>query len=90
MADIIDKTQAVLDEIEKRGLSLSRETAVICDDTVAFIRAEDGELGESGISMILCNDILRLDGFEVGITPEDIENWQTMESVMLDMIEDGE
>ena len=77
--DLMDKTNAFLEEMEKAGISISNqdgETAVICEDCVAVI-SKSGDK----VAVDFVNQIERLD-YKVGFTQEDVEDFMILEEII--------
>ena len=64
---MIDKLDAFLAELEKRGIQISGDTAFLCSDgAVLFVQNE--------------RNLVPID-YSLGITDEDVENWRNTEEL---------
>lgn len=84
--DIMDKTDAFFEALQKAGIELtSGQTAVVCKDGVVVINADEDE----GVSAIFCNTKIEFD-YELGITPEDVEQFNTVAGILEEYEKDEE
>lgn len=67
-----EKINLFLEELEKRGIEITGETAFICNDgAVLFSPNENG-----AVDIILVRNPVKID-YELGITEDDVELWKT-------------
>ena len=72
-----DKINLFLEELEKKGIEISGETAFICKDgAVLFSPNENG-----AVDIILVRNPVHID-YELGITEEEMELWKTTADLM--------
>lgn len=73
---MIDKLDAFLAELEKRGIRISGDTAFLCNDgAVLFVQNERG-----GVDISIVRNLVPLD-YSLGITDKDVENWRNTEEL---------
>lgn len=74
---VIDKINAFLDELEKRGMEIGGETCFICNDgAVLFIPNERG-----AVDITVVRNPIPID-YDLGITDEDAKLWGLAEDLM--------
>ena len=66
-----DKMIAFMDELERRGITVSGETCFICNDGAVLFSPND----KGGVDLILVRHPVKLD-YSLGITDSDIELWR--------------
>lgn len=79
MADFVDKASSFLEELDKRGVSISNadgETAVICKDCVAVIQKSGDEVGVDFI-----HKRVNMEDYFIGFTQQDIEDFRLLEAI---------
>lgn len=83
MADIMDKADKLFEALEKAGVEFGvGQTAIVCKDGVALITVDD----ESGAcDLLLCNTKVDFTEYELGITEADIEHFQTVAGIAVEM-----
>ena len=83
MADIMDKADNLFEALEKAGVEFGEgQTAIVCKDGVALITVDD----ESGsCDLLLCNTKVDFTEYELGITQEDVEHFQTVAGIAVEM-----
>ena len=83
MADIMDKADNLFEALEKAGVEFGvGQTAIVCKDGVALITVDD----ESGsCDLLLCNTKVDFTEYELGITQEDVEHFQTVAGIAVEM-----
>ena len=75
-----DKIILLLEELEKQGIELSGESAVLCNDgVVLFIPNEEGK-----VDIVVVRNLVKLD-YEIGITDKDVELWGTTAELMQEL-----
>lgn len=74
---MIDKINAFLEELEKRNVQISGETAFICNDgAVLFSPNERG-----AVDIFVVRNPVQID-YNLGITDEDVEIWRNAEEII--------
>lgn len=74
--NMVDKLDAFLAELEKRGIQISGDTAFLCSDgAVLFVQNERG-----GVDVSIVRNLVSID-YSLGITDEDVENWRNTEEL---------
>lgn len=69
---IEDKINSFLEELEKRGIEITGETAFICKDgVVLFVPNEEG-----GVNITLVRNPVKVEDITLGVTDADIEMWK--------------
>lgn len=83
MADIMDKADKLFEALEKAGVEFEvGQTAIVCKDGVALITVDE----ESGAcDLLLCNTKVDFTEYELGITQEDVEHFQTVAGIAVEM-----
>ena len=83
MADIMNKADKLFEALEKSGVEFGvGQTAIVCKDGVALITVDD----ESGAcDLLLCNTKVDFTEYELGITQEDVEHFQTVAGIAVEM-----
>ena len=83
MEDIMDKADNLFEALEKAGVEFGvGQTAIVCKDGVALITVDD----ESGsCDLLLCNTKVDFTEYELGITQEDVEHFQTVAGIAVEM-----
>lgn len=83
MADIMDKADKLFEALEKEGIEFGvGQTAIVCADGVAFVTVDE----ESGsCDLLLCNSKVDFTQYSLGITDEDIEHFQTVAGIAVEM-----
>lgn len=85
MADIMDKTDAFFEALQKAGVEFtSGQTAIVCKDGVVVVNVD-----EDGVGAIFCNNKMEFD-YELGITPEDVEQFNTVAGILEEYLTDEE
>lgn len=73
---MIDKLDAFLAELEKRGIQISGDTAFLCNDgAVLFVQNDRG-----GVDVSIVRNLVSID-YALGITDKDVENWRNTEEL---------
>ena len=73
---MLDKLDAFLAELEKRGIEISGDTAFLCNDgAVLFVQNERG-----GVDISIVRNLVPFD-YSLGITDEDVELWRGLEEM---------
>lgn len=76
--DIMDKTDAFFEALQKAGIDLiAGQTAIVCKDGVVVVNVDE----EDGVSAIFCNNRVDFD-YELGITPDDVEHFNTVAGIL--------
>lgn len=81
-----DKINLFLEELEKQGIEIDGETAVLCNDVVIlFMPNEEGK-----VDIGVVRNPVKFD-YELGITDKDVELWSTAGELMQELggAEDG-
>lgn len=81
-----DKITLFLEELEKQGIEIDGETAVLCNDgVVMFMPNEEGK-----VDIGVVRNLVKLD-YTLGITDKDVELWKTAGELMQELggMEDG-
>lgn len=74
---MIDKLNAFLAELERRGIEISGDTAFLCNDgLVTFIQNDRG-----GVDVSIVPKVPIWVDYTLGITENDIEDWQNTEEL---------
>ena len=77
-----NKVNLFLEELERRGVEITGETAFICNDgAVLFIPNADG-----GVDIMVVRNPVKID-YDLGITDKDIQLWK-ITSELMDMLGD--
>ena len=77
-----EKINLFLEELEKRGVEISGETAFICKDgVVLFVPNERG-----AVDIMLVRNPVHID-YELGITDAEVELWKTTADLIKEMEE---
>lgn len=75
-----DKINLFLEELEKRGIEIAGETAFICKDgVIMFVPNERG-----AVDIMLVRNLVEID-YNLGITDEDVERWNTTAELMQEL-----
>lgn len=75
-----DKINLFLEELEKRNIQITGETAFICKDgAVLFVPNERG-----AVDIMLVRNPVHID-YELGITEKDVELWNTTGELMQEL-----
>jgi hypothetical protein len=75
-----DKINLFLEELEKRGIEISGETAFICNDgAVLFSPNENG-----AVDILVVRNPVKID-YELGITDKEVELWKTTADIIKEM-----
>lgn len=86
MADIMDKTDAFFEALGKVGIEFTGgQTAIVCKDGVVLVNVDEDE----GVNAIFCNNKVEFD-YELGITPEDVEQFNTVAGILEEFEKDEE
>lgn len=73
---MVDKLDAFLAELEKRGIQISGDTAFLCNDgAVLFVQNDRG-----GVDVSIVRNLVSID-YVLGITDKDVENWRNTEEL---------
>lgn len=73
---MLDKLDAFLAELERRGIQVSGDTAFLCNDgVVLFVQNDRG-----GVDVSIVKDPVPLD-YSLGITDEDVDSWRATEEL---------
>lgn len=77
---MLDKINAFLEELEKRNIQISGDTAFICNDgAVLFSPNERG-----AVDIFVVRNPVQID-YTLGITDKDVEIWRTTEELIEEM-----
>ena len=80
MVTVEEKINLFLEELEKRGIEISGETAFICNDgAVLFSPNERG-----AVDIILVRNPVKID-YTLGITDSEVELWATTEGIVKEL-----
>lgn len=80
MVTVEEKINLFLEELEKRGIEITGETAFICNDgAVLFSPNERG-----AVDIILVRNPVKID-YTLGITDQDVELWATTDEILKEM-----
>lgn len=80
MVTVEEKVNLFLEELEKRGIEITGETAFICNDgAVLFSPNERG-----AVDIILVRNPVKID-YTLGITDQDVELWATTDEILKEM-----
>lgn len=75
-----DKINLFLEELEKRGIEITGETAFICNDgAVLFSPNENG-----AVDIMLVRNPVHID-YELGISGAEVELWKTTADIMQEL-----
>jgi hypothetical protein len=75
-----EKISAFLEELEKRGIEITGETAFICNDgAVLFSPNERG-----AVDIILVRNPVKID-YTLGITDKEVELWATTDEILKEL-----
>ena len=75
-----EKVALFLEELEKRGIEIARETAFICNDgAVLFSPNERG-----AVDIILVRNPVKID-YTLGITDQEVELWVTTDEILKEL-----
>lgn len=65
-----EKLALFLEELEKQGIEITGETAVICNDSViCFVPNNEGK-----VDISITRNVIKLD-YSLGLTDKDVELW---------------
>lgn len=77
-----EKIELFLEELEKQGVEITGETAILCNDgVVMFMPNEEGK-----VDIGVVRNLVKLD-YTLGITDKDVELWSTVGSIVKEMEE---
>ncbi len=77
-----EKIELFLGELEKQGIEITGETAILCNDgVVMFMPNEEGK-----VDIGVVRNLVKLD-YTLGITDSDVELWRTVGSIVKEMEE---
>lgn len=77
-----EKIELFLEELEKQGVEITGETAILCNDgVVMFMPNEEGK-----VDIGVVRNLVKLD-YTLGITDQDVELWSTVGSIVKEMEE---
>lgn len=80
MVTVEEKINSFLEELEKRGIEITGETAFICNDgAVLFSPNERG-----AVDIILVRNPVKID-YTLGITDQEVELWATTDEILKEM-----
>lgn len=83
MESVEEKINLFLEELEKRGIEITGETAFICNDgAVLFAPNERG-----AVDIFLVRNPVKID-YTLGITDKEVELWTTTGEILKEL-EDG-
>lgn len=74
---MLDKINAFLEELERRGIQISGETAFICTDGAVLFAPTDHDT----VDIMVVRNPVPID-YTLGITDDDVELWKTTEDLM--------
>lgn len=75
-----EKINLFLEELEKRGVEITGETAFICKDgVVMFVPNERG-----AVDIMVVRNPIHID-YELGITDKEVEIWKTTEEIIQEL-----
>lgn len=75
-----DKINLFLEELEKQGIEITGETAVICNDSVICFVPNN----EDKVDISITRNVIRLD-YNLGLTDKDVELWCTTGELMQEL-----
>ena len=79
-----DKINLFLEELEKRGIEIAGETAILCNDgVVMFMPNEEGK-----VDIGVVRNLVKLD-YSLGITDKDVELWTTTADILQELGKEG-
>ncbi len=77
---MINKLNAFLAELEKRGVQISGDAVFLCSDgAVLFMQNDRG-----GVNVSIVRNPIPID-YALGITDEDVENWRNTEEIFKEL-----
>lgn len=77
-----EKIELFLGELEKQGIEITGETAILCNDgVVMFMPNEEGKVDIGVVRNLVKRD------YTLGITDSDVELWRTVGSIVKEMEE---
>lgn len=79
---IEDKINLFLEELEKQGIEIAGETAILCNDGVVMFMPN----AEGKVDIGVVRNLVKLD-YTLGITDRDVELWGTVENIVNEMEE---
>lgn len=80
METIEEKISKFLEELEKRGIEITGETAFICNDgAVLFSPNERG-----AVDIVLVRNPVKID-YTLGITDKEVELWATTDEIIKEL-----
>ena len=83
MADIMDKADNLFEALEKAGVEFGvGQTAIVCKDGVDLITVDDDG---GACDLLLCNTEVDFTEYDLGITQEDVEHFQTVAGIAVEM-----
>lgn len=71
-----DKFNRFLEELEKRGIEISGETAFICKDGAVMVVPNE----RGAVDIMIVRNPVQID-YELGITEQEVELWKTTEEI---------
>lgn len=82
METVEEKVSKFLEELEKRGVEITGETAFICNDgAVLFSPNERG-----AVDIIIVRNPVKVD-YTLGITDKEVELWATTDEILKELAE---
>ena len=85
METVEEKITLFLDELKKRGIEITGETAFICNDgAVLFSPNERG-----AVDIILVRNPVKID-YTLGITDKDVELWVATDEILKELEADSD
>ena len=79
-----DKINLFLEELEKQGIEIAGETAILCNDgVVMFMPNEEGK-----VDIGVVRNLVKLD-YSLGITDKDVELWTTTADILQELGKEG-
>lgn len=81
-----DKINFFLEEVEKRGIEIAGETAILCNDGIVLFMPNS----EGKVDIGVVRNMVKLD-YSLGITDKDVELWTTTADIMQELggVENG-
>lgn len=75
-----DKLNRFLEELERRGIEISGETAFICKDGAVMVVPNE----RGAVDIMIVRNPVQID-YELGITEQDVELWTTASEIMQEL-----
>lgn len=75
-----DKLNLFLEELEKQGVEIAGDTALVCNDSVVLFTPND----RGAVDIAIVTTVKKVD-YNLGITEAELELWNTTTSIMQEL-----